>query len=174
MLAKSIIPRVVLVAVVTLGSPLIRAEYVSSSGSACRANSLTTDADYYLYLKNTSFTASVSVTCPLNLGQISVVWNPVSQAIVRYTNYSTAAGREFSCIVQHTAWDGTVIPSDPVYPCGTAGGCTSPDYSYRGVGYLAISIPTSSIAIDAPVTLQCTLPPRGNDGPTGIISYYLQ
>jgi hypothetical protein len=172
MLRKSIVPRVALFAVVSLSSPLLRAEYVSGSGSACRTAS--SSADYYLYLKNTSFTTGFTAYCPLNLGQISAVWNADSQLIVRYTHWNGSTTAPFSCIAKHTGYDGVVDSSSPVYPCATPGGCSSPDFSYKGVGYLAISVPTSSIAIDGPVMLECTLPPRGNDGQIGIISYYLQ
>lgn len=173
MLSKFLGCKVLLFATVTLTSAFTRADYVSSSGTACRESPRTTNADYFLYLRNTSMTTSISVSCPLNVGQMSWAWNGVNQAIVRYVSYPATA-TSFSCKIVRTYFDGTITPSDPVYACSTPGGCLSPDPYYRGTGYLAIGVPGAVIAADIPLTLECTVPSRSNDGYSGIVSYYLQ
>jgi hypothetical protein len=170
---NSIIGPLVLFTIAALSSGAARAEYVSSSGSACRSNTNVTCIDYSDYFRNAG-TNIVTAVCPLNLGQIGIAWNGVTQIIVRYADYSTNS--TFSCILARTNYAGQRTESAMRYTCATAGGCDTLNQSYTGIGnYLAIDVPGSLIAVDDSVTLECTVPPMNSSSQkSGIISYYLQ
>jgi hypothetical protein len=161
-----------LVIITALSSGIARAEYVSSSGVACKGQGNGGNIDYTDYLKVSI--GGVTVVCPLSPGQIGSNLNVVTQVIVRYADYSAISA--VSCIVARINFAGTRTESAMRYTCATPGGCDTMNPSYTGIGnYLSIEIPGGPIAQDDSVTLECTIPSGDSYGhPSGIISYYLQ
>jgi hypothetical protein len=150
------------------------ADYVSSSGVECAHNS---ESGWMFsndnYVKNISYSSTVKLVCPVNLGARLTMDTDLSQVIVRYVDYSPT--NYFSCKVVRVNNAGVRSEGALKYTCATAGGCPLRDTSYTGVGYLLLSLPSPTIYVDDSITVQCTVPVRqiGYDG-SGIISYHAQ
>ena len=150
---------ILLLAAASAAKPAVAAVWHNMPGATCQSTGYTTTyATPVLETSSgamstpagTGYVVGASAVCPLDGTSITTA-GYLATYEVRYSDSSTEATGALGsvvCSVSTRNYSGTVWNSGSLYSCSTSGGCTTPNNSYTGSGYLLWSYPLSATGVE--------------------------